>query len=178
MGKAVAKDAVVLVAGLLAHTTESLDQALRETENVWGEASHKSEAVDFSFTDYYEAEMGLRLRRQFIAFSRTVSAETLRDAKIITNRIEERLSMESRRAFNIDPGYLDLGTLVLASTKDATYRVYLGDGIYAQPMLYFEKGSFRPWPWTYPDYRTEGTILFFNSVRAHYKMGRHGRLVA
>ncbi|MCX6353379.1 MAG: DUF4416 family protein [Candidatus Aureabacteria bacterium] len=178
MGKAVSRDAVVLIAGLLARDTESLDQALRETERLWGEASHKSEAVGFSFTDYYEAEMGPCLRRQFIAFSCTVSSETLRDAKVRTNRIEERLSVAGRRTLNIDPGYLDLGTLVLASTKDATYRVYLGDGIYAQPMLYFEKGSFRPWPWTYPDYRTEGTILFFNTVRAHYKMGKIGRPVA
>jgi len=33
---------------------------------------------------------------------------------------------------NIDPGYISLGKLVLASTKDHAHRLYLGEGVYGE----------------------------------------------
>jgi hypothetical protein len=35
--------------------------------------------------------------------------------------------------------------------------------------LLFEKGSFRPVEWTYPDYRSAGYIAILNSIRALHK---------
>ncbi|MCX6357700.1 MAG: DUF4416 family protein [Candidatus Aureabacteria bacterium] len=169
MGRTVEKEAVVLVAALLARDDAALARLHRELQDPWGPISFSSGPMPFDFTGYYAKEMGDGLRRQFIAFARPVSAGTLRGAKIESNWIEERLSAGGMRSVNIDPGYLDLAALVVASTKEATYRVYLGEGIYAQPMLYFERGSFRPWQWTYRDYRVESTIAFFNQVRERYK---------
>ncbi|HEX30425.1 TPA: DUF4416 family protein, partial [Candidatus Poribacteria bacterium] len=34
--------------------------------------------------------------------------------------------------------------------------------------LRYYKGSFRPWEWTYPDYRTEEYIQIFNQIRKIY----------
>jgi hypothetical protein len=169
MGQIIAKDQVVLVAGLLATSAAAMEEFIGEVEALWGPVAHRSDLLDFDFTDYYERELGPGLKRQFISFGTPVRPETLREAKITSNELEARLSVGGRRRVNVDPGHLDLSKLVVASTKDATYRVYLGDGIYAQPMLWYEKGSYRPWPWTYADYRTEAAISFFNRVRGDYK---------
>jgi hypothetical protein len=57
---------------------------------------------------------------------------------------------------------------VLLTTKNYTHRIYLKHGIYAEVTLYYKDGSFRPWDWTYPDYRTPGYIDFFNRARREY----------
>jgi hypothetical protein len=169
MGTAIEKGNVILMAGLLAPGAPAMEDLIGEVEKLWGAVEHRSELFDFDFTDYYEREIGPHLKRQFVAFGTPIRPDTLRESKIVSNELEGRLSICGRRRANVDPGYLDLSKLVVASTKDATCRVYLGEGIYAQPMLWYEKGSFQPWPWTYPDYRTAAAISFFNSVRADYK---------
>lgn len=169
MGIITEKDNVVLVAGLLAPGAQAMEELIRGLETLWGPVAHKSELLDFDFTDYYAREIGPDLKRQFISFGTPVRPETLRETKITSNELEARLSVEGKRRVNVDPGHLDLSKLIVASTKDATYRVYLGGGIYAQSMLWYEKGSYRPWPWTYADYRTGAAISFFNRVRGDYK---------
>ncbi len=170
MGAIRNKERVILVAGLLLKNDEALRQLLeKELEKLWGPMSHGSEEVDFSFSDYYEKEMGVKLKRRFVAFQEPFYAGNLLQAKLNSNEIEERLAISRKRRVNVDPGYLDLSKVVVASTKDATYRVYLGEGIYAQSMLRYEGGSYHPWKWTYPDYRSEMAIAFFNRVRSDYK---------
>lgn len=176
MGQITAKDKVVLVAGLLAPSAAAMEELIGELETLWGPAAHGSEPLDFDFTDYYAREIGEHLTRRFIAFGTPVAPDTLRETKIAGNELETRLSVGGRRRVNVDPGHLDLSKLIVASTKDATYRVYLGGGIYAQSMLCYERGSYRPWPWTYRDYRTEIAISFFNSVRADYKSRMESRI--
>ena len=55
----------------------------------------------------------------------------------------------------LHPGVLALGKFLLATTKDQAHRVYLRDGIFAEVTLRFQDGAFRPWPWTYADYREQ-----------------------
>ena len=73
------------------------------------------------------------------------------------------------RTVNIDPGYITLSKLVLASTKDYSHRIYIGKGIYAETTLRFIHGSFKPIDTTYPDYRTQLAIDFFNRTRDFLK---------
>jgi len=55
---------------------------------------------------------------------------------------------------------------VLATTKDYSHRIYVRDGIYEEVTLVYRRGSgFEPWPWTYPDYRSETAKRFFLAVR-------------
>ncbi|MEW6680138.1 MAG: DUF4416 family protein, partial [bacterium] len=82
-----------------------------------------------------------------------------------TNSLEEKFLISGKRRINIDPGYVGSGKLVLASTKDSYHRVYLKDGIYGETTLYFYKGEFREFPWTYPDFRKDEYKKFFLSVR-------------
>ena len=88
--------------------------------------------------------------------------------KVFTNRVENKLSLNSRRQINIDPGYLDMAKLVLASTKDYKHRIYLDRGIYAEITLFYRDKTFQPWEWTYPDYRTSDYIRIFNQIRQVY----------
>jgi len=79
-----------------------------------------------------------------------------------------KLSAERLRRVNIDPGYLDLSRLVLASTKDFSHRIYLNQGVYAETTLIFKAKTFQPLEWTYPDYRTSEYIEIFNQIREIY----------
>jgi len=81
---------------------------------------------------------------------------------------------ERKRDVNIDPGYLSLSKLVLASTKDFYHRLYLNHGIYAEITLVFKKethskGGFQPIKWTYPDYASQEYRKIFNQIRGIYK---------
>ena len=63
---------------------------------------------------------------------------------------------ELRRTVNIDPGLLSEESLVLATTKASGHRVAIATGLWAEVTLRFERGEYRPLPWTYPDYRKAG----------------------
>ncbi|MDQ7780666.1 MAG: DUF4416 family protein [Planctomycetota bacterium] len=76
------------------------------------------------------------------------------------------------RRINLDPGYVTQAKVVLATAKDFSHRIYLRDGIYAEVTLKYGKGTFHPWPWTFPDYRQESYISFFNAMRAALKSAR------
>jgi hypothetical protein len=164
----------VLVAALLMPHGVPQDEFLRGLVTIWGDIVFRSDCLPFSFTRYYEKEMGGDLVRQFVAFGRLLPPEQLCQAKLSSISLEKRFSRDGRRTVNIDPGYLDLSKLIVASTKDATYRVYLGDGIYAQAMLRYERNSFCPWPWAYPDYKTDTALAFFNRVRNSFKETKGG----
>ncbi len=71
---------------------------------------------------------------------------------------------------NLDPGYMTLGQFFLATTKDQRQRVYIRDGIYVEPTLYFQDGHFHAFDWTYRDYQSEEYIRFLESVRKGLKV--------
>lgn len=134
----------------------------------FGKIDFESRELPFLYTDYYERELGKNLRRKFVSFKKLIPADALARIKIATNRLEQKLSLNNRRLINIDPGYLDLSKLVLATTKDYNHRIYLSAGIYAEITLFFQNKTFNPWQWTYPDYQTKSYIDIFNQIRGIY----------
>ncbi len=84
-----------------------------------------------------------------------------------SHRQSRRLENQGR-LINIDPGYVDLAKLVLASTKDYAHRIYLRKGIFAEITLSYRGNSFSPNDWTYPDYRSAEYIGIFNQIRKLY----------
>jgi hypothetical protein len=131
-----------------------------------------SEPFAWTFSPYYRAEMGEEIWRQFVSLAARIAPDALAALKHDTNALEDRWRGARGRAVNLDPGYLDLQRLVLASTKDAAHRVYLRDGIYAEATLGFQRGSFAPWPYTYRDYADPRAIAFFNRVRERFRAAR------
>ncbi|MBI1883400.1 MAG: DUF4416 family protein [Chlamydiae bacterium] len=138
-------------------------------EQAWGPFEDQMEPFPFDFTKYYESELGANLIRSFYAFEKLISPEDIRELKWASNEMELKEASGQNRIWNIDPGYIDLDKIVLATTKPATYRIYLGRGIYAQSTLYFKDKVFHPWPWTYQDYKDERALEFFNRVRNRLK---------
>lgn len=158
-----------LFASLIVSEEETLHRGLEELGHLFGEMDSMSERFPFRFTDYYAAEMGHSLFRHFVTFKDLIPIPRLSEIKLTTNHLEEALaSREGKRRINIDPGYLCLHHVILATTKGYTHRPYLRDGIYADLTLIYRNKSFQSLEWTYPDYRQDEMIRLFNRLRSKY----------
>lgn len=155
------------IVGLL-FTEDSQVSRVREwVARHFSDFDQQSEPVGFGHSSYYSAEMGGPIRRQFVSLNDLIQPEQLVSFKHLSNGWEDALSVEGKRRVNIDPGYVSLHNVVLASAKDFSHRVYLGQGIYGDVNLICTGGRYQPLPWTYPDY--EQHIPFFMQVRARCK---------
>lgn len=163
---------VKLFVGLLSRYEELLPTVEGKLRALFGSIGSASGPYPWAITDYYEKEMGYGLLRRFVSFSPLISPERLPEIKLRTQGLEENykwIEGEKRgRKVNIDPGYLDAGKVVLASTKSAFHRIYLGSGIYGEITLLFHDGSFHPFAYTYPDYLWPETLSFFTALRSVY----------
>jgi len=176
MGKVREVSPVVLIAGITFSENEMLECTVTSLEDEFGPIEFKSAAFDFDMTDYYTDEMGEDLRKIFYCFKNPIEPGILPDIKLKTNEIELRFARGDKenplRTVNIDPGYITLSKLVLASTKDYSHRIYIGKGIYAETTLRFLHGLFVSIDTTYPDYRTPLATDFFNRARDYFKRNR------
>lgn len=169
---------VKLICGLLSGDVDLLRRAAQLLQRHFGPVDLESEVGPFDQTDYYRAEMGPDLKRWFVSFERLARPDMLAHVKHETNEIEQQIGgqcagLEIPRPVNLDPGYVDLGKLVLATTKDRSHRIYIGEHIYAEVTLHFQNGQWQAWPWTYPDYRQRQYHEFFMRVRDRLRAQRH-----
>ncbi len=137
-----------------------------------GEVVMETPALTWNYSDHYQEEMSSPLFRRFIFFRDFIDPAALSDIKLATNEIESKLAVNGRRNINLDPGYLTLAKIVLASTKDYSHRIYLKDGIYAETTLIFSKaeGKFVPGINTYNDYKDERNLRFFLVARELFSL--------
>lgn len=160
---------VLLLIAVSSRHDEALSWAEARAVKEFGLLALKSEAFDFTETDYYDSTMGVGLKKQFLTFERLMDPGDMASAKCRTNEWEAEYAAlghhEEPRPLNLDPGYVTLAKLVLASTKDHAHRIYLGSGIYAELTLQFRGGEWQPCQWTYPDYRREDFHGFFSRCR-------------
>ncbi len=147
----------------------ALDWAERRAVEYWGPIVRASPRYEFVETDYYARSMGTDLKKCFWAFEQLRDPTELVDWKIQTNGWEAEYAAAhnhpERRPLNLDPGYLTLAKLVLASTKDHAHRIYLDRGIFAEVTLYFQEGQWRWREWTFPDYRRADYHEFLTDAR-------------
>ena len=176
MGKPKEPEPAKLFVSLIASGDDIFHQGVKDLRSTFGETDTISERFPFDFTDYYTIEMGKPLFRHFMTFGRLIPIPILPDVKLATNRIEEKYAgPDGNRRINIDPGYLCLEHVILATTKGYAHRPYLRDGIYADLTLIYRNKSFQPLEWTYPDYRIEAVITLFNRSRNKYLEDLRGR---
>jgi hypothetical protein len=69
-------------------------------------------------------------------------------------------------------------SLILASGKNFSHRIYLRDGIYAEVTLIVKGAQLDVLPWTYPDYRQAPVRAFFDEQRAVFLKERRARRTA
>ncbi len=169
--------ALFLLCAFSRHQT-ALDWAKRRATDSWGPVALTSEPFEFSETDYYEPTMGPGLKKVFWVFERPFDPTDLAQTKLLTNtwetefaaaardgRVESSEPITDTRPLNLDPGYLTVAKLVLASTKDHTHRIYLRDGIHAEITLFYRHGRWEHHEWTFPDYRRADYQAFFTRCR-------------
>jgi hypothetical protein len=160
--------ALLLMAAFSRHE-DALDWARTRAVEHWGPIDAESPRFDFQQTDYYEPTMGADLKKVFFTFQKPFDPAELVEIKLQTNRWEAEYAQAAGHAeprpLNLDPGYITLGKLVLASTKDFTHRIYMARGIYAEVTLYYKHKQWQAGPWTFADYRRPDYQAFFSRCR-------------
>ena len=116
-------------------------------------------------SSYNESEMGVGLVKFLVSFAPLMHQERLAGVKRETNQMEEGGADARGRVFNLDPGIITHYSVILATTKGYAHRIYLGEGIYAEPTLLFRRGALDALPWSYPDYQTPAAHGFFREAR-------------
>lgn len=170
MGTLKEPNPVKCFAALLAADSEMLRGVETDLSAALGEIDGRSEIFPWNASRYYEKEMGAGLLRRFISFSPLAAPDQIARFKLAAQDIERRHRHPVRggRRVNVDPGYLDAFKVVLASTKNAGQRIYLGSGIYAEATLLYHDGGFHGLPYTYPDYLWPETLAFLSHLRSGY----------
>jgi hypothetical protein len=160
---------VKLIVGILASDDPTLTAARDALAAHLGAIDLVSDVWPFDQTAYYSGQMGPCILRQFVSIEQLIDPGELADLKLRTNELERDLAQSLPSPFlrpvNIDPGIIEPSKLVLATTKNYAHRIYIGEKIYAEVTLVFDKGSWRPLPYTYPDYCQPFYLDFFSRVR-------------
>lgn len=144
-----------------------------ELESAFGKIDYISKKLPFSiYTNYYDRELGSDLWGVLLSFENLIHPSLLADVKIYTNELEKKYTVEGKRKFNLDPGYVHHSNFVLASTKSWGNRVYLKNGVYAEVTLLYLSGEFKHWEFTYQNYRSEEYKQELKNIRELYMRKR------
>ena len=157
-----------LVIGLFLKEKNLAVSVVKALIEKFGPVDIVSSWLPFNFTTYYETEMGQPLFRRMLAFETLIKQSALSEIKGITNDLELEYSKHSKRMVNLDPGYLLRERFVLATGKNYSHRIYIGQRIYADLTLIYTKGRFIKLPWTYPDYAHQNMLNYLERVRNKY----------
>jgi len=155
----------ILFVGALFSTSEVVDPALAMLVESFGDPLLTSPPLEWNYTHYYDNELGAPIKRSYFFFKNIIDPSFLAEAKLITNEIEGRFLRSGSRQINLDPGYLTIAKVVLASNKNYSHRVYLGKRVYAEIELYFQGGKYNAFHYTYPDYKEDRFLKFFMEAR-------------
>ena len=173
MGRVRHPDPALLFIGTLYSDKGVAPEAQTLLEKNFGEILLISPATLWDYSAYYKDEIGSPLVRQFHFFKTLIDPGLLADIKLKTNDIEDMLSLEGKRRINLDPGYLTLSNIVLASTKNYSHRIYLGKGIFGEVTLIYKGETYHPHLFTYRDYQDKTSIELFLNAREMLKKMSH-----
>ncbi len=155
-----------LFAGILTASEEYLYVAETQLSKKFGSIDFRSPNIPFVHTEYYNA-IGNRLFKVLISFEKLIPREKIVQIKLFTNKLEKKICHDKRK-INIDPGYITLSNVFLASCKEYFHRVYLDKGIYLENELKYVEKKYTAWDWTYPDYQKIEYLDFFYNLRKIY----------
>jgi len=160
---------VKLLIGILAADEQCLQAAVEIIAAEFGSLDLQSDVWPFGMTDYYNEQTGPNILKQFVTVEKLIDPGKLAKIKHKTNKLEQKLAqkmdIDLPRPVNLDPGLIEPSKMVLATTKNYSHRIYIGKKMYAEVTLIYDKGKWRPFDYTYPDYRQQCYHDFFNKVR-------------
>lgn len=160
---------VKCIVGILAADEDALSTACRMISDRLGEIDLRSEVWPFEHTDYYNEQTGDSIIKHIVSLAELIDPGRLAEIKHTTNEIEkelaDQLGYDCARPVNLDPGYIEMSKLVLASTKNFANRIYIGSQMYAEVTLVYRKGQWQGHIFTYPDHSDARYHSFFDRVR-------------
>jgi len=156
-----------LFTGILYSDENACERAEIILKKKYGTVDIQTDHITFDHTTYYDS-MGPDLKKRILSFTKLINREDIVKIKLHTNKIESRISGKGSRIINIDPGYLTLSNVFLASCKEFYHRIYLGKGIYLENEYRYAAKQFHFWEWTYPDYKKKEYLDFFYTMRKKY----------
>lgn len=168
MSKLKQPEPVKFIAAVFSREASLINEVASRFEKIAGLLDYASELMAFDHTDYYRKEMGAPLYKRFFAVEQISDPAGLVEIKIQTNRVEEEYHQGDNRTVNIDPGYLAVNRLILATGKDVAHRVYLDKGVWADLSLVYQHGAWKDLPWTYPDYSSNDVKTILLEIRKKY----------
>jgi len=158
-----------LIVGILAADEQCLHAAIEALTHKFGTLGLVSDVWPFDKTDYYKDQTGEHILRQFVSIEKLIDPGKLAKFKHTTNKLEKKLAAKLAlplpRPANLDPGLIEPSKLILVTTKNYSHRIYIGKKMFAEVTLIFDKGRWRPFEYTYPDYRQQCYFDFFSKVR-------------
>jgi len=154
---------------ILKQPTVNTVEVIERITAVTGDTDWVSPPFPFDMTDFYEPEMGEKLTRHLVSIRDLLSPADLVKVKEETLLLEDEWKLEGRRRVNLDPGYIDFNKVVLASLKPGGWKIYLDRGIWADMNLYYSKGGFLRFGWTFPDFRSGKYDRVLLKIRSIYK---------
>ncbi|MBI5575850.1 MAG: DUF4416 family protein [Deltaproteobacteria bacterium] len=161
-----------LVVSVIYREEERFRKALAAISDRFGQVAETSGIFPFDRTEYYAKEMGVPLYRRFVVMERLVPRDSLAWAKLAAEEMEAAFSDGGKRTVNVDPGLLTEENYSLATGKNYSHRVYLRDGVFADLTLIYERGGYRPLPWSYPDLASESIRSYLGEVRGRLREAR------
>lgn len=159
---------VLPIGAIMAVPEIQIHEVTASLENLFGgELVLSDEFSVQDFTNYYDEEMGLEIRKWFYYVPLLKEVECSEQWKHRTLEIEKEYADKygMNRPINLDPGYLTLSKLILFSTKGFAHRIYIRDNIFAEVTLQYRHKEFHPVPWTFQDYQTGFAFEFWNEAR-------------
>jgi hypothetical protein len=152
----------------LFHDLRRLDEARGRFVDLWGAMDCEGSDREFDVTGYYRDEMGEPLYRRIMSFEKLEDPTLLVSMKLACNDIEDALRVSGKRTVNCDAGYLDHNKVVLASAKEAGQKIYIDKGIYADLAGRYKDGAYRPFEWSFPDFKDNRYGQELLAIRALY----------
>ena len=163
-------EAEKLIIGVIYNDKEIFNKAMELLKKEFGEWDLVCEEFSFSddFSTYYDEELGGKGMRRIYSFERLVDPTRQAEIKEFTNELEKSFSKDGNRKINLDPGFINHGRLMLVTTKAAGFRIPLKRGIYTELTLFYARGGWHKFPWSYRDYQSERVQAFLTEVRKKY----------
>ena len=179
MGTAKEPNKVLLVITVFSKYQELINECKRVLEKKFGVIGKESPLFNFNETQFYEKEMGSDLKLQIFGFEKLISPIKLANIKVTTNNLEKKLHKFAKkhlnidenitRSINLDPGYITPNKFVLATTKDASHRIYLKKGIFAEATLSYMHKAWKEHSYTYLNYKNKDYQNFLTILRDYLK---------
>jgi hypothetical protein len=147
-------------------TKISLVQIKEIWETKWGVSEEFFPEFNPSL-EYYAKEMGpiTELERLFLVYTKPCMRELLVESKVWATQVEVDFMLAGKRVVNLDIGMLNLESLILATGKPYSHRIYLSLGVWADLTLMYQAGTYSGLPWSYADYTHKEKIQYFNTLR-------------